>query len=137
MKHRFNKHYSRDEARALLQVRNWLERLKQLRHNLGRHEKHRSALMKQGSDAGGGTVNRWVLTLAAMHEILAEFQRRRIFIKDLERGLVDFPAIVGEKEVFFFVGNRTRKTLNSATTSTLVLACANGGRLENSTAESV
>ncbi len=31
MKHRFNKHYTRDEARALLpQIRQWLERLTQL-----------------------------------------------------------------------------------------------------------
>jgi hypothetical protein len=35
-----------------------------------------------------------------MQEVLAEFQRRRIFIKDLERGLVDFPAIIGGREVF-------------------------------------
>jgi hypothetical protein len=35
-----------------------------------------------------------------MQEVLAEFQRRRIIIKDLERGLIDFPAIMGGKEVF-------------------------------------
>ena len=40
MKHRFNKHYTRDEARALLpQIRQWLERLNQLRHLLERYEK--------------------------------------------------------------------------------------------------
>ena len=35
-----------------------------------------------------------------MQEVLAELQRRRIFIKDLERGLIDFPAIMVGKEVF-------------------------------------
>ena len=101
MKHRFNKHYTRDEAQALLpQIRKWLAQLQQLRQVLERQEKRLSALMKQGHDAGGQTVNDQVRTLADVQEILAEFQRRQIFIKDLERGLVDFPAIIGGKEVF-------------------------------------
>jgi len=101
MKHRFDKHYTRDEARALLpQIRQWLARLGQLRQTLERHEKRLGPLMKQGQDAGGQTVNDQVRALADAQEILAEFQRREIFIKDLERGLVDFPAILGGKEVF-------------------------------------
>ena len=35
-----------------------------------------------------------------MQEILAEFQQRQIQIKDIERGLIDFPAIIGGREVF-------------------------------------
>ena len=54
----------------------------------------------EGQDIGGETVNNWIRALADMQEILAEFQRRQIFIKDLERGLIDFPAIIGGKEVF-------------------------------------
>ena len=57
MKHRFKKHYTREEARALLpQIRKWLERLSQLRHVLERYEKRLDSLMKQGHDAGGQTV---------------------------------------------------------------------------------
>ena len=84
----------------LPQIRKWLERLNQLRHLLERHEKRLCALMKQGHDAGGQTVNDQVRTLADVQDILAEFQRRQIIVKDLERGLVDFPAIIGGKEVF-------------------------------------
>jgi hypothetical protein len=102
MKHRFDKHYTRDEARALLpQIRKWLERLNGLRQDLERFDKRLSGLAEQGSDSGGETVNNWIRALADMQEALAEFQRRRIFIKDLERGLVDFPAIIGGREVFF------------------------------------
>ena len=101
MKHRFKKHYTREEAQALLpQIRKWLKGLGQLRHVLERHEKRLSALMKQGCDAGGPTVNDQVRALADAQVILAEFHRRQIFIKDLARGLVDFPAIIGGKEVF-------------------------------------
>jgi hypothetical protein len=35
-----------------------------------------------------------------MQAVLLEFQQREIQIKDLERGLLDFPAIIGGKEVF-------------------------------------
>jgi hypothetical protein len=101
METRFDKHYTRDEARALLpQIRQWLERLNRLRQDLDRFDKRLSGLTGQGNDVGGETVNNWIRTLADMQSVLAEFQRRRIFIKDLSRGLVDFPAIIGGKEAF-------------------------------------
>jgi len=101
MKHRFDKHYTREEAQALLpKLREWLKRLNELRRELERSDKRLSSLMHPGNDLGGDLVNQWVRTLAEMQELLAEFQRRDIQIKDLERGLLDFPAIIGGKEVF-------------------------------------
>ena len=101
MKYQFEKHYTLDEARTLLpQIRKWLELLGRLREDLQRCEKRLSGLTEQGHDIGGETVNQWIRTLADMQEVLAEFQRRQIFIKDLSRGLIDFPAIMGGKEVF-------------------------------------
>jgi hypothetical protein len=101
MKHQFEKHYTREEATALLpQIRVWLEQLNRLREDLRRYEKRLSGLTEQGNDTGGETVNHWIRALAEMQATLAEFQRREIFIKDLERGLLDFPALIGGKEVF-------------------------------------
>lgn len=101
MNHRFEKHYTLEEARALLpQVRSWLKRLNELRHELERYDKRLSSLMNPGHDVGGDLVNTWIRALAGMQEVLAEFQKREIQIKDLERGLVDFPAIIGGREVF-------------------------------------
>ena len=101
MDHRFKKHYTLEEARALLpQVREWLKRLNALRHDLEKLDKRLSSLMSPGHDIGGEQVNKWIRTLAGMQELLGEFQRREIMIKDLERGLIDFPAIIGGKEVF-------------------------------------
>jgi hypothetical protein len=97
MEHRFEKHYTREE---LPQIRKWLARLNRQREDLHRHEKRLGGLTEQGNDIGGETVNNWIRTLADMQEILSEFQHRQIFIKDLERGLLDFPAIIGGKEVF-------------------------------------
>jgi hypothetical protein len=101
MKHQFEKHYTREEATVLLpQIRVWLEQLNRLREDLRRYEKRLSGMTEQGNDIGGETVNQWIRALADMQATLAEFQRREIFIKDLERGLLDFPALIGGKEVF-------------------------------------
>ena len=100
MEHRYTKHYTRDEARALLpQVRQWLTALNARRHEIERYDKRLSGLMNPGHDVGGDLVNNWIRALASMQEVLVEFQRREILIKDLERGLVDFPAIIGGREV--------------------------------------
>ncbi len=101
MNHRFEKHYTREEAEALLpQVREWLARLNELRTALERSDKRITSLMQPGNDIGGDLVNRSIRTLADMQVLLGEFQKREIHIKDIERGLLDFPAIIGGKEVF-------------------------------------
>lgn len=101
MKHQFQKHYTREEAQALVpQLRQWLKRLNELRAEMERSDKRLASLMHPGNDLGGDLVNKWIRTLTEMQQLLGEFQRRDIQIKDLERGLLDFPAIIGGKEVF-------------------------------------
>jgi hypothetical protein len=101
MPNRFTKHYTRDQARALLpQIREWLAELNRLRVVVERYDKRLSGLNTGGQDTGGETVNSWIRALAGMQAILAGFQERQIFIKDLSRGLIDFPAIIAGKEVF-------------------------------------
>jgi hypothetical protein len=97
----FERHYTREEARALLPpIRQWLKELVQLRADLEKAEKHLSSLAAPGRDLGGDSVNRWVRILAGIQAVLLEFYRREIQIKDLDRGLIDFPAILVGKEVF-------------------------------------
>ncbi len=101
VKYKFEKHYTRNEAQLLLpQIREWIAVLNRLGENLGRYETRLHGMTEQGLDIGGSTVNQWIRALAEMQGILAEFQRRQIFIKDLARGLVDFPAIINSREVF-------------------------------------
>jgi hypothetical protein len=101
MPHQFRKHYTRDEARALLpHVRQWLTRLQHLRQRAAQLEPRVAALRRGGEDIGGPTVNEHLRLLVEMQQTLAEFCRRDIQIKDLDRGLVDFPAIVAGREVF-------------------------------------
>jgi len=98
---RFEKHYTLEEARALLpQVRAWLEQLIELRDGFNRLESALEQRMQPGLDLGGGLVNLWARTLVELREVLLEFHRREIQLKDLDRGLIDFPAILNGREVF-------------------------------------
>ena len=100
MTHRFQKHYTREEARALLpQLRQWLGQLSQLRSDLEKNDRRLAGLMNSGQDTGGELVNASVKLLGEIKQVFQEFQNREIIIKDLERGLVDFPALIGDKEV--------------------------------------
>ena len=101
MAYRFDKHYTRDEARALLpQVRKWLKRMGNLRREMETCDERLTTLREAGADLGGELVNTLVKILVEIRELLLEFYQREIQIKDLERGLIDFPAIIAGKEVF-------------------------------------
>ena len=101
MAFQFRKHYSREEARALLpQVRDWLKQLVQLRQRLNDSDQKLGQMLAAGNDLGGELVNSWIRTLSQIKKLLREFQDRQIQIKDLDRGLIDFPAILAGKEVF-------------------------------------
>ena len=101
MAHQFKKHYTREEARRLLpKLRQWLNKLADLRHDLQKAERRMEGLMTGGQDAGGDQVNHSVKLLANMKVLLGEFESREIQIKDLDRGLIDFPALIGGREVF-------------------------------------
>ena len=101
MSHRFQKHYTREEARALLPpIRRWLGRLGELRFEFEKNERRLAGLTASGQDTGGELVNKSVRLLGEIKGLLQEFQSREIIIKDVERGLVDFPALIGGREVF-------------------------------------
>jgi len=101
MPHRFQKHYTIAEARALLpQIREWLTEMHQLRRSLKQLDERLAQLVADGADAGGESVNTQVKLLGEWQRVVQEFGRREIQIKDVERGLIDFPALIGGNEVF-------------------------------------
>jgi hypothetical protein len=101
MSYQYQQHYSQDAARALLpQIRGWLKQLQELQRELAKDENRLNQLNKAGADAGGELVHNWVRTLTAVKKTLMEFARRQIILKDVDRGLVDFPSMRGDHEVF-------------------------------------
>ena len=98
---RFQKHYTREQVRALLpQVRAWLDDLVERRDKMDKQEDLVRSMRPEGADIGGEVVNDWVRLVAEFRTLLFQFYQRDIEIKDIDRGLVDFPAIIGGKEVF-------------------------------------
>jgi hypothetical protein len=101
MAHRFKKHYTLAEARAMMpRVREWLDSMVQLRHEYATISKRVDNMMSAQSDVGGDSVNQSIKLLSEIQAILGEFKTHQIFIKDAERGLVDFPSRRGTREVF-------------------------------------
>jgi hypothetical protein len=101
MAHQFKKHYTVEEARQMLpKLRHWLGELNEHRKRVTQLDNRLGHLLKDGSDPGGALVNEWNKHLAGIQKHLAALRKLEIQIKDLERGLVDFPAIIGGKEVF-------------------------------------
>jgi hypothetical protein len=101
MGHQFARHYTREEARALLpKLREWLAQLEALHASLRKHDRRVETMLDAGTDRGGQTVNDWVRTMADIQRVLEEFRQRDIVVEDLERGRLNFPAIVGGREVF-------------------------------------
>ena len=101
MSNHFHRHYTREEARRLLpQVEEWLVRLGAAKNELDRSVPRIESLLRGGSDLGGNLIGRYLTAFSDFKAGLAEFSRREIQIKDLERGLVDFPAFLAGREVF-------------------------------------
>lgn len=101
MARRFSKHYSVAEARELIpQLRVWFQQLQRLQRDLASYDQSTEPRLTDGDDFGGGKVNQWIRNLSGFKEILDEFNQREIQVKDIERGLVDFPAIQAGREVF-------------------------------------
>jgi hypothetical protein len=101
MDRQFQHHYTVAEARALLpEVRAWLNELRPLRLKAQRLDEYLSPRIESGEDLGGLRVGESVRMTLRLQELQNEFISREIQVKDLERGLVDFPSLRGDREVF-------------------------------------
>ena len=97
----FTKHYTIEEARALLPlVSQWLGQLESCQKLLQSLDEVIAGLLAIGNDAGGELVNQSIKTLAESQQTLQEFRRREIQVKDLRRGLLDFPSLRNGREIF-------------------------------------
>ena len=97
----FKKHYTLEEARQLLpQIRSALQKIRFLRERLATADQRMASLLKDGHELGGELVNQSLRHLAELRELLLGFHRQEIFLKDVDRGLVDFPSLRNGREIF-------------------------------------
>jgi hypothetical protein len=94
-------HYSLVEASALLsEVAELMERMRAARDRLGDAEA-RAALAAAGGTNGGGKPGRTVSEgFLELREAMMWLRMREIVLRDLDRGLVDFPAVREGTEVY-------------------------------------
>ena len=95
------RHYTLEEASALLPwVAEQLERMRAARDRLGDTEA-RAALSAAGQGNGGGRPGKVVSeAFLELREAMLERHEREIVLRDLDRGLVDFPALRNDREVY-------------------------------------
>jgi hypothetical protein len=98
---RHARHYSLEEASALLPwVAEQLELLRSARDRLGDVDA-RAALAATGQANGGGQPGKVVSKgFLELRELMLELREREIVLRDLDRGLIDFPSLRGEEEVY-------------------------------------
>jgi hypothetical protein len=95
------RHYTLDEATAALpRVVELLEQLREARVRLTDREA-REALSASAPTNGGGEPGRVVSAgFLSMRDALSELRDREIVLRDLDRGLVDFPALRDGREIY-------------------------------------
>ena len=96
-----SRHYSLAEASALLpEVAELIERMRSARDRLGDAEA-RAALAAAGGSNGGGRPGRTVSEgFLELREAMIWLREREIVLRDLDRGLVDFPALRDGSEIY-------------------------------------
>lgn len=99
--HVYGRHFTPDEANAMLpRLRPMLEQLIEAKSELTDAEAH-EALSDAAPGNGGGDPGRQVGEgFLEVRSILGALEEAGIVIKDIDRGLIDFPAIIDDREVF-------------------------------------
>ena len=96
-----DRHYSVDEANGLLaKVKPVLRKLRDAKDLLTDEDAHE--LLSDAAPAnGGGEPGRQVgEAFLEVRRLLGALQEADIVVRDIDRGLIDFPAILDEREVY-------------------------------------
>jgi hypothetical protein len=96
-----SRHYTLEEASALLPwVGEQLRRLRSARDRLGDVDA-RAALAATGQTNGGGQAGKTVSEgFLELRELMLELREREIVLRDIDRGLIDFPSLREGEEVY-------------------------------------
>ena len=95
------RHFTREEANALLpQLTAMLGQLREAKNDLTDSEAH-EALSEAAPSNGGGDEGRQVgVAFLEVRKLLETIEQSGIVLRDIDRGLVDFPAVLDGEEVY-------------------------------------
>jgi hypothetical protein len=97
----YERHFTRAEANALLpQLTTMLSRLQEAKDELTDAEAH-EALAEAAPANGGGEEGKQVgVAFLEVRRLLEAIEQAGIVLRDIDRGLVDFPAVIDGREVY-------------------------------------
>jgi hypothetical protein len=95
------RHFTQEEANELLpQLTTLLSRLREAKDELTDTEAH-EALSEAAPTNGGGEQGRQVgVAFLEVRRLLETVERSGIVLRDIDRGLVDFPALIDGREIY-------------------------------------
>jgi hypothetical protein len=95
------RHFTQEEANELLpQLTALLSRLREAKDELTDTEAH-EALSEAAPTNGGGEQGRQVgVAFLEVRRLLETVERSGIVLRDIDRGLVDFPALLDGREIY-------------------------------------
>jgi hypothetical protein len=95
------RHFTREEANALLpQLTELLTQLREAKDELTDTDAH-EALAEAAPANGGGEEGRQVgVAFLEVRRLLETVEQAGIVLRDIDRGLVDFPALLDEREIY-------------------------------------
>jgi hypothetical protein len=95
------RHFTREEANALLpQLTALLTQLREAKDELIDTEAH-EALSEAAPTNGGGDEGRRVgVAFLEVRRMLETVERAGLVLRDIDRGLVDFPALMDDREIY-------------------------------------
>ena len=95
------RHFTREEANALLpQLTAMLGQLREAKDDLTDSQAH-EALSEAAPSNGGGDEGRQVgVAFLEVRKLLETIEQSGIVLRDIDRGLVDFPAVLDGEEVY-------------------------------------
>jgi hypothetical protein len=95
------RHFTREEANALLpRLKEMLLQLRSSKDELTDTEAH-EALSESAPENGGGEEGKQVgVAFLEVRRLLGAIEESGIVLRDIDRGLVDFPAVIDGREVY-------------------------------------
>jgi hypothetical protein len=95
------RHFTREEANALLpRLGDLLSRLREAKDELTDQEAHEALSEAAASNGGGEEGKRVGVAFLEVRRLLETIEQAGIVLRDIDRGLVDFPAVIEGREVY-------------------------------------
>jgi len=96
------KYFTLQEANeALISISAWMDEIQAIRQEILKHQPEIWSVMEKSAGNGGNpTLSRMVKSFDRLDELIHSIQDSGVVIKDINTGLLDFPALKDGREVY-------------------------------------